>query len=106
MRAPAAPGLRPGPLGVKGPDGFLEVVAADEPHRVVRAAPFIQAHPVDRDNPGVFQAAGDLGLEQEAVPADRVVGVAVEDLLERDLAVELRVPGHEHFAQAPTGRVA
>ena len=48
----------------------------------------------------MFQPAGDLGLEYETRAADGVVGVAVEDLLERDLAVELGVERHEDRAQA------
>ena len=51
----------------------------------------------------MLQAAGDLGLDQEPSAADRVVGVGVEDLLERDLAVELGVEGDEDGAQAAPG---
>jgi hypothetical protein len=39
----------------------------------------------------MLQPAGDLGLQQEALSAGRVVGVAVEDLFERHLAVKFRV---------------
>ena len=51
----------------------------------------------------MLQAAGDLGLEQEASAAGRVVGVAVEDLLEGHLAVELAVERHEDRPEAPLG---
>ena len=51
----------------------------------------------------MLQAAGDLGLEQEPGAADRVVGVAVEDLLQRHLAVQLGVEGDEDLAQAALG---
>ena len=50
----------------------------------------------------MFQPAGDLGLEHETRAAGGVVGVVVEDLLERDLAVELGVERHEDRAQAPS----
>ena len=84
-------------------DGLLEAVAPDEPHGVVRAAVAVGAQAVDRDDPGVLQPAGDLGLEQEPLPAGGVVGVLVEDLLERHLAVQLRVERHEDRAQAAAG---
>jgi hypothetical protein len=51
----------------------------------------------------VLQPAGDLGLGQEPGAAGRVVGVAVEDLLQRHLAVQLGVKCHEHHAQTATG---
>ena len=40
---------------------------------------------------------------QEPLAAGRVVGVVVEDLLERDLAVQLAVERHEHGPQAAAG---
>ncbi len=53
-------------LGLRGSgDGVLQAVAADEPHGVVGAAVVVVAQAVDRDDPGVLQAAGDLGLEEE-----------------------------------------
>ena len=51
----------------------------------------------------MLQAAGDLGLEEEPLAADRVVGVVVEDLLEGHLAVQLAVQRHEDGAQAAPG---
>ena len=51
----------------------------------------------------MLEPPGDLGLEQEAGAAVRVVGVAVEDLLQRDLAVQLRVEGHGDGPQAAPG---
>ena len=84
-------------------DGLLEAVAADEPHGVVGPAVAVGAQAVDRDDPRVLQPAGDLGLQEEPLAADRVVGVVVEDLLERHLAVQLGVEGHEDGAQAAPG---
>ena len=84
-------------------DGLLEAVAADEPHGVERPAVGVVAQAVDRDDPRVLQPAGDLGLQQEPRAAVGVVGVAVLDLLERDLAVQLLVVGHEDLAQAAAG---
>ena len=48
----------------------------------------------------MLQAAGDLRLEEEPRPAPGVVGVAVLDLLQGDLAVQLLVVGDEDLAQA------
>ena len=81
----------------------MRLVAPDEPHGVVGPAVAVVAQAIDGDDPGVFEAAGDLGLDQEAGPADRVVGVVVEDLLEGDLAVQLAVERHEDGTQAPLG---
>src|SRR5207244_3407614 len=61
-------------VGVERGDGLLERVAADEPHRVIRAAVAGVAQAVDGDDPGVLQAAGALGLDQEPGPAGGVVG--------------------------------
>ena len=51
----------------------------------------------------MLQPAGDLGLQEEALAALVVVGVLVEDLLERHLAVQLVVQGHEDGPQAALG---
>ena len=90
-------------VAVEPLDRLLEAVALDEPHRVVRAAVAVRAQPVDRHDPGVFEPAGDLGLDQEPLAAGRVVGVVVEDLLERHLAIQLGVEGHEHGPQPAPG---
>ena len=81
-------------------DRLLEAVTLDEPHRVVRPAAVVGAQAVDRHDPGVFQPAGDLGLHQEPLAADGVVGVIVEDLLQGHLAVQLAVERHEDSPQA------
>ena len=90
-------------VGVEVVDGLLEAVAADEPHGVIGPAVAVGAQAVDRDDPRVLQPAGDLGLEQEPLAAGGVVGVVVEDLLERHLAVQLGVQRHEDGAQAAPG---
>ena len=84
-------------------DGLLERIALDEPHRVVRTAVGVGAQAVDGDDAGVLEPAGDLGLGDEPLPADGVVGVLLEDLLERHLAVQLAVERHEDGAQAASG---
>jgi hypothetical protein len=84
-------------------DDVLEGVAADEAHGVEGAAVGVGAQAVDGDDAGVLQAAGHLGFEQKPRPAVGVVGVAALDLLEGDLAVELAVVGHKHFAEAAAG---
>ena len=90
-------------VGVESLDRLLEAVSPDEPHRVVRPLAVVGPQAVDRDDARVLQPAGDLGLEQEATAAVRVVGVAWEDLLEGDLAVELGVEGDEDGAQTARG---
>ena len=84
-------------------DGLLEAVATDEPHGVIRPAVAVGPQAVDRHDAGMLQPAGDLGLDEEPLAAGRVVGVMVEDLLERHLAVQLTVQRHEDRAQAAAG---
>ena len=84
-------------------DRLLEALALDQPHGVEGAALGVAAQAVDRDDAGVLQPPGDLGLQQEAGAAVRVVGMAVEDLLQRHLAVQFRIEGHEDGPQAAPG---
>ena len=84
-------------------DRLLEAVPLDEPHRVVRPAAVVGAQAVDGHDARVLEAAGDLGLDEEPLAADRVVGVMVEDLLERHLAVQLAIEGHEDGPQGASG---
>ena len=51
----------------------------------------------------MLEAAGDFGLDHEPLAAGRVVGMVIEDLLERHLAMELGVQRHEDGAQTATG---
>jgi hypothetical protein len=90
-------------IGVEVLDGHFEAVALDEPHRVIGTAAGIGAQPVNRDNSGVLQPAGDLGFHEEPLPAGRVVGVLVEDLLESDLAVQFLIQRHEHRPEPAAG---
>lgn len=53
----------PGMPLVIGLNDLAEAVVAQEPHGVKRAAIGGGAQAVDRDDPGVLEAAGDLGLE-------------------------------------------
>ncbi len=103
VQRPAARVVRECLVGVEAADGLLETIALDEPHGVEGASVAVGAQSVDRDDAGVFQTAGDLGLDEEPLAAGGVVGVVVEDLLERDLAVELRVERHEDGPQAAPG---
>ncbi len=84
-------------------DGFLEAVAADEPHGVIRASVAISPESIDGDDPGMFQSTGDLSFDEESVAAGGIIGVMFEDLLEGDLTVELGVKCDEYGAQAPPG---
>ena len=86
---------------MKRGDGFFEAVAPDKPHRVKRPAVRIAAQAVDRHDSRVLEAAGDLGLDQKAPAARGVVGMPVEDLLERDLAVQLGVERDEDAPRPP-----
>jgi hypothetical protein len=90
-------------VGVELLDGFLERVTTDEPHRIEGPAVGVGAQAVDRDDPRVLQPAGDLGLEEEPLAADGVVGVLVEDLFEGDLTFQLGVQRHEDGAQPAPG---
>ena len=84
-------------------DRLLEAVALDEPHGVERPAGGVVAQAVDRDDAGMLELAGDLGLLDEPGAAVRFVGVAVLDLLERDRAVELLVQRDRDLAQPALG---
>ena len=95
--------LRVRPGGMEVIDRLLEALSLDEPHGVVGPAAVVGPQPVYRHDAGVFKPAGDLGLEHEAGAAEQIVGVRVEDLLEGNLAVQLRVQGHEDGAQATLG---
>ena len=84
-------------------DRLLEGIASDEPHGVIRTSTVVSAQAVDRDDARVLEAAGNFGLQEEALAADRIVGVPVEDLFERDFAVQLDVHGDEDGPQATLG---
>src|SRR5580693_799826 len=88
---------------MKRRDRFPEAVALDEPHGVERAAGEVVAQAIDRDDAGMFQLAGDLGLLDKPGAAVRFVGVSVLDLLERDRAVELLVKRDRDLTEAPLG---
>jgi hypothetical protein len=51
----------------------------------------------------MFQAAGDLGLEEEPSAALRIVGVLVLDFLQGDLSMQFGIFGNEHFTQTAFG---
>ena len=80
-------------------DGLLEAVALDEPHGVIGPPAAVGAQAVDRDDARVLQSACDFGLDDESPAADGIVGVLLDDLLERHLAVQLGIQGHENLAQ-------
>ena len=80
-------------------DRLLERLTLDEPHRVIGPAAGIGAQAIDRDDTRVLESAGDLGFCDEALAADRVVSELSEDLLERHLAVQFDIQGHEHLAK-------
>ena len=87
-------------VGMKAIDGFLEGIATNETHDVEGPAIGVRAQAINRHDAGMLKPAGDLGLEQEPLAADRVVGMLIKDLLERDLAMELGIERHEYGAQA------
>ena len=84
-------------------DGRLEAVPADEPHRVIGPAVLVLPQAVDRDDPRVLQSAGHLGLEHEPLAVLGVVGMPLEDLLERHLAMQLFIVSHEDGPQPSLG---
>ncbi len=80
-------------------DGLLEAVALDEPHGVERPAVIVGAEAVDRHDPGVLQAAVDLGLQDEPAAEVGLGDLVGPDLLEGHLAAELLVAGDVDAAQ-------
>src|SRR5262249_28564689 len=87
--------------GVESSNRLLETIAADETHRVIGPAVGVGPQPVNGDDTRMLEPGGDLGLHQEPGAIGLVVGVAVEDLLEGDFAVELAVERHEYRPEAP-----
>jgi hypothetical protein len=102
QRSPAGVGLQRR-IGSEPVDGLLETIPADEPHGVIGAAIAVGPQPVNGDDPRVLQPAGDLGLAEKPLAAFGVVGVIIEDLLQRHLAVQLGVQGDEDGAEAALG---
>ena len=84
-------------------DRRLQALTAHESHRVVRPVIVVGAQAVHRHNPRVLESTRDLGFEQEPLAAHGVVGVRVEDLLERHLAVELGIERDEHGSEPAAG---
>ena len=80
-------------------DGLLERITLDEPHGVVRTPVGISAQSIHGHDARVLQAAGNLGLGDEPMPADGVVGVLLEDLLQCHFAVQLAIERHEDGPQ-------
>ncbi len=93
LKVLAAPAVVPGRL-----DRLAKRMTPDELHGVIRAAVGILAQPVNRDNAGMFQTAGDLGLDQEPGPAVGSMRVSRLDFLQSDLAAELLVERDEDVA--------
>src|SRR5262249_46124537 len=84
-------------------DHFMEAVAPDQGHHVEGAAVGVSTQAVDRDDPGMLEASGDLGLAEEPGLAPEVLRVLAPDRLERDFTVEALILGDENLAQAPAG---
>ena len=85
------------------PDRVLEALAPDEPHGVIRPTFAVGAQRIDRDDAGMLQAAGHLGLHQKSRAALGIVGQPAADLLQGHLAVEDLVERHEDLAESPRG---
>ena len=75
----------------------------DESHGIEGSTVSIVPQAVDRDNSGMLEFTGDLGLGHKPRPAPLVVCVRILDLLEGDGAVELGVEGHRDLSQASPG---
>ncbi len=84
-------------------DRFGQAVAADETHGIERSAVAVRTEPVDGDDPGVFEAAGDLGFQDETRAVALVVCMPLLDRFERDIAIQLFIAGQEHFAEPAAG---
>src|SRR5262249_46067094 len=88
---------------VEPADRILEAIPPDEPHRVERPAIGRVSQAVDRDDPGMLQAPGHLGLELESGAVLWVVGISVLDLLEGHVAIQLRIERAEGLPQSTFG---
>ena len=75
----------------------------DEPHGVVRPAVAVRAQAIHGHDAGVLESPGNLGLDEEPLAADQVVGVVVEDLLEGDFPVQLAIQGDKDGTQPALG---
>src|SRR5262249_14401303 len=89
---------------VETANGILETLPLDEPHGVEGPAIGVSAKTIDRDDAGMFQAAGDLALTHETRPALDVVGAGRLDLLQGNFAIEFRVVREVNLAQSATGK--
>src|SRR5262249_3179436 len=97
-------GLAQGPLLTVEPlDRLLQGLPLDESHRIIRAAIGISAQAIDRHDPRVLQPASDLGLQEEARLADRIISVVGPELLQSDLAIQFGVESQEDLAQPTSG---
>jgi hypothetical protein len=74
---------------VKRRDALLVALSFYEPHRLERRASAIVSQAVDRDDAGMLERAGYLGLRDELRPAVLIIGVPLLDLLDRYRAVKL-----------------
>ena len=84
---------------------FLQAVALDESHRVVRSPVVVLTESVHGHDAGMFESAGDFGFQHEPTAAVWVVGELILNFLQRDFAVELLIASDKHFAQpAPSVR--
>ena len=97
-------GVAPPQVGlVEPPDGLAQRLALNEAHGVGGDAIRVVDQPVDRHDAGVLQAPGELGLQDEALPAVGVVGPRGPDALEGHRPVQLQVLGDVDLAQAAPG---
>ena len=88
---------------VKRLDRFLQAVALDEPHRVVRPAVVVLAEPVHGHDAGMLQASGNFSFQHKTSPAVVMVSVVFLQLFERDFAVQLRVECDRDLAESAAG---
>ena len=81
-------------------DDFLERPAVDELHDVERLALLVDAQLVDRHDARVFELAGDLGLDAEAVDLVRPLA---QHPFQRHRPADRGVLGQPDFAHAALG---
>ena len=62
-------------------DRLLEAVALDEPHRIVRPTIVTLTEGIHRHDAGMFEPAGDFGLQHKPFAGVRVVGEMNQNLL-------------------------
>jgi hypothetical protein len=88
---------------VESLDRLLKGLALNEAHGVTRLALGVVGQGIHRHDARVLQPGGDLGFDEEAAPALGVLGMAFEQPLEGDLAIQPFVVSDKYLAKSAAG---